>query len=173
MIDVRITDVDAKSSNRSEDSDKVFEAHEREKKKKHLGACLKQRRHFSPFVVSTNVEHPCGCSSTSQSAMTRLKTRNWALQPDDDLCCSIEPSHTLLAVRCSNKQKTGDMHPRSFPSKPRDVVTCLTPRCENRPFPDASSGSSLNKCVPREAHCSVDLALSQPHHKNGRCVISE
>jgi hypothetical protein len=54
MIDVRITDVDAKS-NRSEDSDKVLEAHERKKKKKHdLGACLEQRLHFSPFMVSTD-----------------------------------------------------------------------------------------------------------------------
>jgi hypothetical protein len=29
-------------------------AHERENKKKYLGACLEQRRHFSPFVVSTD-----------------------------------------------------------------------------------------------------------------------
>jgi hypothetical protein len=46
----RITDVDAKS-NRSEDSDKVLAAHEHKKKKKCLRACLKQCRHFSPFVV--------------------------------------------------------------------------------------------------------------------------
>jgi hypothetical protein len=30
----------------------VLEAHEREKKKKHLEACLEQSRHFSPFVAS-------------------------------------------------------------------------------------------------------------------------
>jgi hypothetical protein len=53
FIDVRITDVDAKS-NRSKDSDKVLAAHERDKMKKYLGACLEQRRHFFPFVVSTN-----------------------------------------------------------------------------------------------------------------------
>jgi hypothetical protein len=53
IIDVRITDVDAKS-NRSKDSDKVLSAHGREKKKKYLGTCLEQRRHFSPFVVSTD-----------------------------------------------------------------------------------------------------------------------
>jgi hypothetical protein len=41
IIDVRIADVDAKS-NRSEDPAKVSAAHEREKKKKHLGACLEQ-----------------------------------------------------------------------------------------------------------------------------------
>jgi hypothetical protein len=28
--------------------------HEREKKKKYLEACLGQRRHFTPFVVSTD-----------------------------------------------------------------------------------------------------------------------
>jgi hypothetical protein len=32
----------------------VLEAHERKKKKKYLWACLEQRRHFSPFVVSTD-----------------------------------------------------------------------------------------------------------------------
>jgi hypothetical protein len=29
-------------------------AHEKEKKKKYLEACLEQRRHFTPFVVSAN-----------------------------------------------------------------------------------------------------------------------
>jgi hypothetical protein len=53
LMDVRITDVDAKS-NVSKDSDKLSSAHEREKKKKHLGACLEQCRHFSPFVVSAD-----------------------------------------------------------------------------------------------------------------------
>jgi hypothetical protein len=46
--------VDAKSQ-QSKDPYKVLEAHEREKKKKLLEACLKQqRRHFFPFVVSRN-----------------------------------------------------------------------------------------------------------------------
>jgi hypothetical protein len=40
IIDVRITDVDAKSSNLSKDPAKVLAAHEHEKKKKHLVACL-------------------------------------------------------------------------------------------------------------------------------------
>jgi hypothetical protein len=53
IIDVHITDVDSKSQ-RSKDPHKVLEAHEREKKKKYLEACLKQRRHFSPFVASTD-----------------------------------------------------------------------------------------------------------------------
>jgi hypothetical protein len=53
IIDVRITDVDAKSQ-RSKDSHKVLEAHEREKEKKYVEACLEQRRHFSPFVAATD-----------------------------------------------------------------------------------------------------------------------
>jgi hypothetical protein len=53
IIDVRITDVDAKS-NLSKHSEKVLIVHEKEKKKKYLEACLEQRRHFTPFVVSTD-----------------------------------------------------------------------------------------------------------------------
>jgi hypothetical protein len=53
VINVRVTDTDAKSI-RSKDPAKVLETHEREKKKKYLGACLAQRRHFTPFVVSTD-----------------------------------------------------------------------------------------------------------------------
>ena len=50
---MRIMDVDAKSQ-QSKVPHKVFEAHKREKKKKYLKACLEQRWHFSPFVVSTD-----------------------------------------------------------------------------------------------------------------------
>jgi hypothetical protein len=53
IINVRITDVDA-ALNRSKDPHKVLNTHEREKKKKYLKACLKQRRHFTLFVVSTD-----------------------------------------------------------------------------------------------------------------------
>ena len=53
IIDVRVTDTDAKS-NLSKDPAKVLEAHEKKKKKKYLEACLEQRRTFTPFVVSTD-----------------------------------------------------------------------------------------------------------------------
>jgi hypothetical protein len=53
IIDVRITDLDAKS-NIPRVPMKVLAAHEREKKRKYLEPCLEQRRHFSPFVVSTD-----------------------------------------------------------------------------------------------------------------------
>jgi hypothetical protein len=53
IIDVRVTDTDSKS-NLSKDPAKVLEAHEKEKKRKYLAPCIAQRRHFTPFVVSTD-----------------------------------------------------------------------------------------------------------------------
>jgi hypothetical protein len=45
IVDVRVTDTDAKS---------YLATQEREKKKKCLQSCLEQRKHFTPFVVSTD-----------------------------------------------------------------------------------------------------------------------
>jgi hypothetical protein len=48
-----VTDTDAKTY-RSRDPHKVLASQEREKKKKYLQSCLEQRKHFTPFVVSTD-----------------------------------------------------------------------------------------------------------------------
>ncbi len=53
IIDVRVTDTDAKSY-RSKDPHKVLAQQEKEKKRKYLQPCLAQRKHFTPFVVSTD-----------------------------------------------------------------------------------------------------------------------
>jgi hypothetical protein len=53
IVDVRVTDTDAKLY-RSRDPHKVLAAQEREKKKKYLQFCHKQRKHFTPFAVSTD-----------------------------------------------------------------------------------------------------------------------
>jgi hypothetical protein len=53
VVDISITDTDAKS-NISRDPAKVLEAREKEKKRKYLALCLQNRRHFTPFVVSTD-----------------------------------------------------------------------------------------------------------------------
>jgi hypothetical protein len=54
IIDVRVTDSDAKS-NLSKDPAKVLESsHEKEKKRKYLASCIAQRRYFTPFVISTD-----------------------------------------------------------------------------------------------------------------------
>jgi hypothetical protein len=53
ILDVRVTDLD-QPSQISMDPAKVLRKHENEKKRKYLQPCLDQRRHFSPFVVSTD-----------------------------------------------------------------------------------------------------------------------
>ena len=51
ILDVRVTDTDAKSY-RAKSPKNVLAAQENSKKKKYLAPCLAQRRHFTPFVVS-------------------------------------------------------------------------------------------------------------------------
>jgi hypothetical protein len=53
IVDVRVTDTDA-ASYASSTPEKVLRKHEQEKKKKYLESCLEQRRHFTPFVCSTD-----------------------------------------------------------------------------------------------------------------------
>jgi hypothetical protein len=53
IVDVRVTDTDAKSYCKR-DPDKILESGEKLKKKKYLEACLEQRRHFTPFVCSVD-----------------------------------------------------------------------------------------------------------------------
>jgi hypothetical protein len=53
IVDFRVTNTDAKSYGHH-DPAKVIATQEREKKRKYLEPCLKQRRHFTPFVCSTN-----------------------------------------------------------------------------------------------------------------------
>lgn len=51
ILDIRLTDTDLRSQ-RSTEPMKVLKRHEQSKKNKYLKACLAQRRHFTPFVVS-------------------------------------------------------------------------------------------------------------------------
>eukprot|EP00957_Ditylum_brightwellii_P166849 12699567-Ditylum_brightwellii.AAC.1 len=51
ILDIYITDTDTESYI-SHSMESVLAAQEKEKKDKYLQACLEQRRHFLPFVVS-------------------------------------------------------------------------------------------------------------------------
>ena len=55
ILDARITNLDAPYNNHRK-QEAVLVSEEREKKKKDLQACLDQRRRFSPFVVSCDME---------------------------------------------------------------------------------------------------------------------
>jgi hypothetical protein len=97
IIGIRCIDTDAKSV-LSKDPAKVLENQEREKKRKYLGACLAQRRHFTPFVVSTD-------GLLGREAKNLLR-RLSALLSSVWLCqCSYEhhpPSHSPLPTRLSH-----------------------------------------------------------------------
>jgi len=53
IIDVRVTNLDSKSY-KNLPPKKVLERQEKEKNKKYCKPCENQRRHFTPFVVSTD-----------------------------------------------------------------------------------------------------------------------
>jgi hypothetical protein len=53
IIDVRVTDTD-QPTHCKKDPASVLLSQEKEKKKKYLEPCLEQRRHFTPFVDSTD-----------------------------------------------------------------------------------------------------------------------
>jgi hypothetical protein len=99
IIDVRITDVDAKS-NRSKDSDKVLSAHKREKKKKCLGACLEQRRHFSHFVVSAD-----GLLGKEAKILLRklssMLAEKWE-KPHSEVCGYVNARMSIAIVRATH-----------------------------------------------------------------------
>jgi hypothetical protein len=95
IIDVRITDVDAKSQ-QSKDPHKVLEAHKREKKKKYLEACLEQRRHFSPFMAST--DGLLGKESrTLPSKPSALLAEKWE-KPYSEICGYVNARMSIAIV---------------------------------------------------------------------------
>jgi len=53
IIDVRVTNLDSKSC-KNLPPKRPLERREKEKKKKHCKLCENQRRHFTPFVESTD-----------------------------------------------------------------------------------------------------------------------
>ena len=74
IVDVRVTDTDAKSY-RHRDPDKVIATQEKEKKRKYLEACLEQRRHFTPFVCSTDGLFGREASTFAKRLAAKLATK--------------------------------------------------------------------------------------------------
>jgi hypothetical protein len=83
IIDMHVTDLDCKA-NLSKDPHKVLAQHERAKKKKYLEACTEQRRHFSPFTISTDdvigkeARTRLLCASSQPSLQTSRTNRTWS-----------------------------------------------------------------------------------------------
>ena len=109
-----MTDLDAKS-NKSRNPDKVLAAHEREKKKKYLEPCLEQRRHFSPFVVSTDGLF----GKEAKIVLKRLAlmlTEKWG-KPYSEVCGYVNARMSIAIVRATHLCVRGSRIPTSKMSK--------------------------------------------------------
>ena len=70
IVDIRITYPEA-NSHRNSTVEKILKKQEKEKKKKYLQPCLERRRHFTPFVTTTNGL----MGKEAQKFLARLATR--------------------------------------------------------------------------------------------------
>ena len=116
IIDVRVTDSDAKS-NLSKDPAKVLEAHEKEKRRKYLKPCLEQRRHFTPFVVSTD-----GLigkeAKTLLKKLSSLLAEKWE-KPYSVVCGYVNAQVSIAIVRATHHCLRGSRIPNSQMSRDR------------------------------------------------------
>jgi hypothetical protein len=110
IIDVRVTDTDAKS-NLTRDPAKVLEVHEKEKKNKYLKACLEQRRDFTPFVVSTD-----GLigkeAKTSLKKLSSLLAEKWG-KSYSEVCGYVNARMSIAIVRATHLCLRGSRVPTS------------------------------------------------------------
>jgi hypothetical protein len=90
---------------------KVLAAHEREKKKKYLGACLEQRRHFSPFVVSTDSLLGEEAKILLKKLSTRLAEK-WE-KPYSEVCGFVNARMSIAIVRVTHLCLRGSRIPAS------------------------------------------------------------
>jgi hypothetical protein len=78
----------------------VLEGHEREKKKKYIEACLEQRRHFSPFVAST--DGLLGKESrTLLKKLSVLLAEKWE-KPYSEICGYVNARMSIAMVRATH-----------------------------------------------------------------------
>jgi hypothetical protein len=110
IIDVQVTDTDAKS-NRSKDPMKVLDAHEKEKKRKYLKPCLKQRRNFTPFVVSADGL----LGKEAEVLLNRLAGKisiKWG-KPYSEVCGFVRARMSIAMVRATHLCLRGSRIPTS------------------------------------------------------------
>jgi hypothetical protein len=114
IIDICITDVDAKS-NRSKALEKVLAAHKQEKKTKYLEACLRQCRHFSPFLVSTDGLFGKEVK-TLLKKLSSLLAEKWE-KPYSKVCGYVNARMSFAVVRATHLCLCGSRIPTSKMSK--------------------------------------------------------
>ena len=110
IIDVRVTDTDQKSYQKRTPA-KILHAQETEKKNKYLKDCLDQRRHFSPFVVSTDGMLAREADHVIKAISKRLATK-WQRQYSD-ICGYVKARISIAIVRATHRTLRGSRVPTS------------------------------------------------------------
>ena len=123
ILDVRITDTDSKSQ-QARDPKKVLASHEQQKKKKYLTACLDQRRHFSPFVVSVDGLFGKEAEKVLQRLAVKISERNG--MPYSRVCSFVRTRMSIAVIRAAHVCLRGSRTP--------------TNRMSNRPQWEGCSG---------------------------------
>ena len=96
---------------------KVLAQHEREKKKKYLEPCLEQRRHFTPFVVSTDGLIGKEAKATLQRLSARLAEK-WG-KAYSQVCGFVNARMSIAIVRATHLCLRGSRIPTSQMSNRR------------------------------------------------------
>jgi hypothetical protein len=108
IFDVRITDTDAPSY-RGTDPGKVLSKQEKEKKDKHLTACLAARRQFTPLVFSVDgmrgAETDAACKR-----LAALLAGKWE-RPYSELCGYVRSRLSIALVRATTLCLRGSRDP--------------------------------------------------------------
>ena len=110
IVDIRVTDLDA-ASHQLKSPEKVLAQQEREKKKKYLKACLEQRRHFAPFVVSADGMKGKEAKALLQTLSARLATK-WK-KPYSQVCGYVNARMSIAIVRATHQCLRGSRVPAS------------------------------------------------------------
>jgi hypothetical protein len=110
IIDVRVTDLDAKSY-RNQDPAKVLANQEKQKKSKYLQECLQQRRAFVPFVVSTDGMLGYEANNLLRQVSRKLANK-WRL-PYSKVCSIVRTRVGIAIVRATHLCLRGSRQPAS------------------------------------------------------------
>ena len=110
IIDIRVTDLDAKSY-QSRSPEKVLAEQEREKKRKHLSNCLDMRRNFTPFVVSTDGMYGKEAKTLLQHLSRKLAAK-WQ-KPYSQVCGYVFARMSVAIVRATHLCLRGSRIPAS------------------------------------------------------------
>jgi hypothetical protein len=110
ILDVRVSDIDAKSY-LSQPPAKVLEAQEKLKTKKYAQACADQRRHFTPFVASTDGM----LGRQAQTVLVRLATliSKKSGKPYSKVCSFVRTRMSFAILRATHLCIRGSRVPTS------------------------------------------------------------